>query len=364
MLLVGFSLFCFLVLEFFFGVKKWCPRALEADLKESRALKMSSFKVRIVRFPKCGKHPNADTLCIVHILGYQVVMKTGLFREGDWCVYVPADALVPLDHPTFQFLKTPDSSKTHSRIRPRKLRGIFSIGFIIPLPPGTGVSPPEEEEVTKALGITLWEPTETYALDGRQASPPDLFCPIYQIEPLWNSPDAIKEGEMVWITEKIHGCNSRFCVDHSGNFHVGSHSCFWLDSEANVWWKTSRAYPELEQACRENPGWTIYGETYGVQDLKYGLKNGQTAFAAFAVFAGSAWLSPDALSDFCQRYKIPTVPHLYTGPFNLQSTKDLIKLSVLSDHMMEGVVIVSERGAPLKLHGEAYLLRKNGTEAK
>jgi len=34
------------------------------------------------------KHPNADILDIITVLGWKCVSKSGTFKEGDLCVYV------------------------------------------------------------------------------------------------------------------------------------------------------------------------------------------------------------------------------------------------------------------------------------
>src|SRR5258707_879624 len=83
--------------------------------------------VRIVVLPKIGKHPNADTLDIVQVEGgYPCIFKHGSFQPGDKAVYIPVDSIVP-EHPAFAWLEG------HNRIKARRLRGIFSMGVLIPL---------------------------------------------------------------------------------------------------------------------------------------------------------------------------------------------------------------------------------------
>jgi tRNA-binding EMAP/Myf-like protein len=45
--------------------------------------KKSNHQVNVVRVSEIIKHPNADTLGLVHIGGYQVVVKLADWKVGD-----------------------------------------------------------------------------------------------------------------------------------------------------------------------------------------------------------------------------------------------------------------------------------------
>jgi predicted RNA-binding protein with EMAP domain len=66
---------------------------------------MSSFACEVVEVKGLMKHPNADTLSITPVFGYPVVVRTTDFKEGDKAVYVPVDAIVPLENTKFSFLQ-------------------------------------------------------------------------------------------------------------------------------------------------------------------------------------------------------------------------------------------------------------------
>ena len=72
-------------------------------------------------------HNNADNLELVNILGWQVVVKRNEFKEGEFCVYIPIDSVLP-DKPEFEFLRNKDF-----RIKTIKLRGNLSQGICFPL---------------------------------------------------------------------------------------------------------------------------------------------------------------------------------------------------------------------------------------
>lgn len=323
---------------------------------------MNSFSVPVVKMPKMGKHPKADTLSIGQVFGFTVISKTDSIKTGELCIYIPVDAIVPTDNPLFAFLK--NEGKTHSRIRARKIREIFSMGFVVPVPEGMAAE--EGQDVAKELGITKYEPPEVFTLGGEGASPPPTLSPVFKIESYLRNMEYLTEGEWVSITEKIHGSNARYVFSSADNsFHVGSHNCWWKDSENNIWWKAARKY-NLAQICTNNPDTTIYGEVYGNQDLKYGLKNNTIDFKVFAVVSQGYGreLYPVEVEAFCTLTGLPHVPILYKGPFSLDIAKKLTEGGSVFDksQIKEGVVIRNAKTTTLKLHSEAYLLRKHGTE--
>lgn len=91
---------------------------------------MSEFHVEVVRIDKIGKHPNADALEITHVRGqYPVIVKLGQFREGDLAVHVPVDAIMSPDDSQWDFLDG------HYHIKAKKIRGILSLGMLVPANP-------------------------------------------------------------------------------------------------------------------------------------------------------------------------------------------------------------------------------------
>jgi RNA ligase (TIGR02306 family) len=219
----------------------------------------TEFQVRIVRIGDVQKHPGADTLSLVDVEGYPVVIKTGAFQRGDLAVYVPVDAIVPTSRPEFAFLAEGKATKTEHRIKAARLRGIFSMGLLVPVPPEiaetvkakalsftarweegqptiwTTGSPFTEDpgiDVAAVMGITKYIPeSERRALmrannpqakkeAKRVKNQPQL--PVYGLDPFRKYKGALKTDEEVVITEKIHGCNARFAFV-KGRLWVGSH---------------------------------------------------------------------------------------------------------------------------------------------
>jgi tRNA-binding EMAP/Myf-like protein len=106
----------------------------------------ANHQVNVVRIPEIKKHPNADTLGLVHFGGYQVVVKLGEFEEGDLGYYIQPDSVVPV-RDEFKFLWAGrvipcDDPKNllddevptrYRRIKSRKFRGEWSEGLLMPL---------------------------------------------------------------------------------------------------------------------------------------------------------------------------------------------------------------------------------------
>ena len=72
--------------------------------------------------------PNADSIEVAKVLGWEVVVKKGEFVNGQKVIYIQIDTIAP-QTPDFEFLRSRDF-----RIRTIKLRGQISQGLIIPLP--------------------------------------------------------------------------------------------------------------------------------------------------------------------------------------------------------------------------------------
>lgn len=171
---------------------------------------MTDFHVEIVRLGKIEKHPNADALDITFVhgeTGYPCIIKKDSFNEGDLAVYIPVDTTLP-DRPEFAFL----DPKDRRRLKAKKLRGFFSMGLVIPIPPDLA-DVVEGEDVAERLGITKYEPkvssgAHSKILGGDCEPDPEHFTfhRYTDIEPLRRNARVLTEGEEVVLTEKTHGC--------------------------------------------------------------------------------------------------------------------------------------------------------------
>ena len=225
---------------------------------------MSTHECPVVRV-RLEPHPNADRLAVAAVGGYRCVVKKDDFSDGDLAVYIPPDYCVDTKHPAFQFL----GSK--SRITIRRFRGVVSDGLMLPVSAFPEHSFAEGDNALLALGIERWEPkTEGPKVgnyDGAPAPAVPLATVKFDLEALKGFPDAIKDTDYVFVTEKIHGSNWRCCITNDGVLHVGSHTR-WLKRPSEgepvpAHWACLT--PEFETFLRSwcAEGYVYYGEVYG-----------------------------------------------------------------------------------------------------
>lgn len=315
---------------------------------------MSTHMVEVVPVA-LEKHPNADSLSVVHVYGYTVCVKTADWEGHHLGAYIPPDSIVP-DVPEYAFL---NGSR---RIKVRKLRGIVSMGMLVKAPPGAKAG----DDVMEQLGVTHYEP-QIKLSPGEEDVPPAGYCPTYDVENARRyAAEVFVPGEELWVTEKIHGANGRFCFDGE-RFHCGSRTTWKKESETNIWWRALRAHPEVQQFLRENPQYVIYGEVYGqVQDLRYGME-GKVRIAVFDLFYLGDWLDPAAARMVAP--ELPWVPIVASRvPFSMEVLEALAEGASFmpgADHIREGIVAkpLIERTHPvvgrvhLKVISNAYLER-------
>jgi hypothetical protein len=345
---------------------------------------MSEFKPEIVRIRSVEPHPNADRLEVARVYDYPVVVGKGEFRGGDRAVYVPIDAVVRDDHPTWGFLGD------KRRIRAKKLRGIYSQGLLAPpyctcvVQHGTRLtrwmgsklrlvhqshcllrmSP--GSDVSTQVDLFKYEPPMTPQMRTENERDPG-FMPIYtDIEGLRRHPDVLVEGEEVVLTEKIHGANGRWCF-WQDRFWAASHRNVKRENPECLWWMVMD--PLFREFLQSNEGIVFYGEVYGqVQDLRYGVNSGARVvlFDAYSIYEGR-YLDYDDYDETVYGL-MPQVPVLYRGPWKRELMDMAEGKTVLGreQHVREGFVVkpIRERlhdetgRVILKLVGQGYNLRK------
>jgi RNA ligase (TIGR02306 family) len=334
---------------------------------------MSQFSVPVIQLGKVGKHPNADTLSITTVMGCPVIFRTGDFVEGSLAIYVPVDAVVPKIVPGTEFLGD------KRRIKAMKIRGIFSMGLLLPAslvtPDPYGNYPAIGDDMSDYLCITKYEEPEDLRTGTATAKAPKLPfpAPVYDIES-WRKygPFTDAAADEVVITEKLHGTNSRF-VFAEGELHVGSHTQWKKNEPGCVWWRMARQY-NLAEKLAKWPDFIFYGETYGaVQDLRYGHEKGQASLRFFDIYDANTgkWVDDAPFERILGELDLTRVPVLYHGP--LAGAPDLDELakgkSTIADNIREGIVIKPTEElwcdtygrVILKLVGEDYLLRRGST---
>ena len=91
-------------------------------------------------------------------------------------------------------------------------------------------------------------------------------------------PEAFGEDKNIYISSKGQGNKGLFFKNNESNLNAYYVKAF-LDNKVEEKVKNSKYYQEYDEL-------TIYSETIGMQDLKYGLLNGQIGYRLFDVYVG------------------------------------------------------------------------------
>ena len=207
-------------------------------------------EVKVIEVGDVLPHPNADTLGITVIDGYDVIVRTAEWRAGDRGVYIEPDYVVP-DAPWAAMLAG------RRRVRVKKLRGVYSQGLLLRLADvGLDADTPVGTDVMATLGIMRWEPPQE-SMGAADAPTPGCIMPrvrkpasvdpdevsappvasaaqAYDLESWRKYRRVLDADESVIVTEKIHGENARFVFDGE-TMHAGSRTK-WKRLDSNTSW--------------------------------------------------------------------------------------------------------------------------------
>jgi hypothetical protein len=321
-------------------------------------------QVNIVRLGEPRIHSNADSLEMFDIGAYQVVTKKGNFKTGDLGIYIQPDSVVPQTEP-FRFIWEAyqgldgTAPEKRRRITVRKFRGEWSEGLLLPatdfaqLVGDAGVMYNDGDDVSEVLGITHYDPdkgkepaadNETFKKK-RSKYPRSLKgwwylilhklgiytsggqnhgfdnedgvgLPVFDVEALKHYKNAFEPGEMVEVTEKIHGSNARF-IYREGHMYAGSRTQ-WKHATANcVWRNVLKTQPWIEDWCRKNEGFGLFGEVTPTQGEKFQYGSPEPQFFPFDIRTPEkTWLDCDAVASLPKLQN--WVPRLYVGPYDYE----------------------------------------------
>ncbi len=275
------------------------------------------------------------------IPGADAIVKKHEFNEGDLCVYVEIDALLP-DKPVFEFMKP-----RGMRVRTIRLRGQISQGICFPLSILPGDMRIEEGlNVTAELEIEEYEQPIPAALSGIMKGPFPSFIPKTdetRVQLLQELLDRLK-GEPCYVAEKLDGSSVTYFVK-DGAFGVCSRNMELIETPDNTLWKLARDLEIEERLVALKGNYAIQGEIIGegVQGNKYRLKGQQVFF--FSVFDIDAYRF-FAFNDFVRimdQLALTTVPVLESKYVLSGSIEELVNKSigksVLYNVEREGIVI-------------------------
>ena len=352
---------------------------------------MSNFVTEVVALT-IEPHPNADRLEVARIGDYQAIVPKGQFVTGDLAAYVQEASIVPAELLEQMGLTGRLAGPNADRVKAVRLRGILSQGLLVPARAEWTLG----QDVSDELGITKYEPPVPTHMGGTMVGAVG-YALRYDIENIKRYPDVLVDGEHVVFTEKIHGTWTQLGVVAPQAAHpvlgrlavtskgLGARDLlFDPNAEANatnLYLRVARVTDVLGRLGHRSESTFVLGETYGVQDLRYGAdpsRDETLGFRVFDVYVGSPgsgrYLDDAELDAFCEEYEFERVPVLFRGEFSRDRVADFTSgresVSGTQCHMREGIVIRPTRErrdaalgrVQLKSVSDAYLLRKGGTE--
>jgi hypothetical protein len=348
---------------------------------------LSNHEAKVVRIQEILSHPNADSLGLVEIGGFQVVVKLGQFKPGDLAVYVQPDSIVP-EIPQFSFVwerdgagqlremkesETPIPEKWR-RVTVRKFRKEWSEGLLMPVSDFASSFQPdvvEDQDVAEMLGITHWNPPEdqedtdpsvkqsrtrpksfrgwthfvknwalrilTFGyynpwgnLGGTNEKAPKNTPPIYDVENFKHYKDVFVPGEKVVVSEKIHGSNGRFLYQPDlfggGKFYAGSRKLWKKAGSTNIWRKILETTPDIQRWCQGHPNHILYGEAVPTQGgFEYGHTKERPHLFLFDIRTPEGdWVDYTEARQLTSGYDIEWASLLHHGPYDQDKIQTLV----------------------------------------
>jgi RNA ligase (TIGR02306 family) len=347
---------------------------------------MSQCFAEVVAIDAINPHPNADKLEIATIRGATVVVGKDTFTTGQPVVYFPPDLLIPeLQADKLgvkKYLKNAfypgDPIKTQCRVAACRLRSYPSYGFVAPLSSIWGHQddyPAVGTDVSAFVQAVKYEPPRRpQSIMAAEAAPPHpAFHEYTDLEHYWRHTESFRPDELVVVTEKIHGTNSRvgiINVDGEWRFFAGSHHVNRKPADEGrfcVYWEVL-SYPGvmdlLTDLCNEQNNVILFGEIFGpsIQDMDYGVERSSRGYRLFDISVNGRYLDWAVVKIKCEKFDVPMVPELYVGPFSQEKLFELRDgPTVAGQHTgkfkgREGVVVkpISERFDE-KLYGRLIL---------
>jgi RNA ligase (TIGR02306 family) len=296
-------------------------------------------------------HPNADSLDIAEVLGWQVIIKKGIHQEGDTVVFITIDTIVPkCGWSEFLFdKKNPDKP---IRIKNIKLRGEFSSGLVIPLTefPLSFESLDVGDDVTELLGIKKYVKEIPANLSGETEGdfPSHLISKTDEDNGL-NDPEMVKvvleQDPYITITQKIDGSSITIVVENGEIKQVCSRNLAKKNTENSTFWQCAKK-------LKIPADWSgiIQGEMAGNGIQKNLLKLNDIKIFVFQIKVDRAYMTYDMMADFCKNQLecdvVPLIAKLEVASTTKIWKNPLQKLQELADKQRynsgeigEGIVV-------------------------
>ena len=295
------------------------------------------------------KHPNADSLDVAEVLGWQVVVQKDLHKEGDNIIFITIDTILPKTNWSESFQDKRDPNK-QIRIKNIKLRGEYSSGVVLPI----SEFPEFKDDlighdVTMQLGVVKYIKELPANLSGENVGDfPTQFAPKTDEDNGLNDLELVKcvlDYPSITITQKIDGSSITLVVENGELTRVCSRNLSKKETDNSAFWKAARK-------LIIPVGWngTIQGELAGNGIQRNQLKIEDIRIFVFQIYVNGFCMSYNTMKKFCENeLNCDVVPLLFE--LNKESSygmwnEPLKKLQELADKQIyssglnaEGIVV-------------------------
>jgi RNA ligase (TIGR02306 family) len=325
---------------------------VEKNIFEAKLSLMSLASIQTIQ--NIRKHPNADSLEIANVLGWQVIVKKDIHRDGDKVVFITIDTIVPRCQWS-EFLVDGKSPDKPLRVKNIKLRGEYSSGLVIPLEEFSSLFTAVEvgENVTDLLGIKKYIKELPVNLSGESIGefPTHIAPKTDEVNGL-TEPEILTQllsHDYITVTQKCDGSSITIIVNEGNIDYVCSRNLAKKETDVSVFWRAARqlSIPEkwsgIIQGELCGPG--IQCNPMGIEEIKIFVYQIKTT-----ILDESRYLTYDEMRKFCQgvlscdvvplvaKLNVKHTLMLYTDPLNkLQELAD--KQTYPNGGVCEGVVV-------------------------
>lgn len=334
----------------------------------------------IEKIAEVQKHPNADALDIVKVLGYDCIVRRDSQKEGDEVVFIQPDTVLPVDRPWAADLLKYTS---RGRVKAARLRGAWSMGIILPASVLQEVAPGYRvlevgDDVSGLLGVVKYEPPAPKNLAAKGGLP---FGIPKTDEPRWQSLRDVPWGAPVDVTLKIDGSSfTAYCA--LPGVHPGEEPVLGVCSRSlelkldesegtNAWLEAARLTNVLDRlrayCVEQGVSLALRGEVYGPGVQVTGCNphcrrpRGVAFFSVWNIQERRYEGRCDAhyFERVCEALDLPAVPILERS---VPLTEELVRyygddLDAFGGEMFEGVVLKGDDFS-LKVVNKAYDAKK------
>jgi len=315
---------------------------------------MSTWKVskeQIKLFP----HPNADSLELGRVGSYQVVVQKGLYKDSDPVLFVPEHSVLTglLEQEYKTYLAGPDKNRVRSvTLRQETSAGIILPGSLVEQITGLHIDQlPYGQDLSELLGITKYEAPIPVQLAG-ELERVDWAVPLHRhdCEQLGVYADSLIDGEVVMVTEKLHG-SQLIAAFFAGRRLISSKGLLGRGlaikpTTSNAYWRAANEvglWDLLERYSAEFVDGTViqvFAELIPCQGGNWSYGQSKPTLRIFDIWVGGYSIPYHEVPEYLQHLWVPILFH---GDFNLDTIRPLREgkeqVSGRQLHIREGIVV-------------------------